>query len=891
MSLPPGSRLGQYEVIAPLGSGGMGDVYRARDSRLGRDVAIKTLPDRFLHDAERLQRFEREAQILATLNHPNLATIYQLERHADTTFLILELIEGPTLADRLAAGALPLDEALDIARQMAEGLEAAHEKGIVHRDLKPANIKVTTDGRVKILDFGLAKIFEPADMAADVSHSPTLTNLNTGVGVILGTAAYMSPEQARGRSVDRRSDMWSFGCVLYEMLAGRQAFANEETVSDTLATILKGDVDWTALPVSTPPRILLLLQRCLRKDPRRRLGDASAARLELEEASGEAHPEGAPAAPMSFARRYGMPLVAITALAVGAAGLAAWAFGRPPAEARVVRFHVLADDGTDIQNGQPLSPDGRTLAFVAGPAGKRQIWVRSLDSTASRPLDGTDGALRVVWSHDSEHLAFFADSQLKRVPAAGGAVRVMASESGRDVAWGPNGVVLIGGQGRGLHRVSENGGAVTPVTMLADGELTHDYPQFLPDGRHFLYLARRGNAPEDWSAYVGSLESTERVALPDIHSGVRYSASGHLVYKDQSGTLMVLPFDAERREVTGVVFAAAEATTAGPAVSFSISANGTLAYVSPDVSSESRPTWFNRAGQPLGSALPAGEYRSMDLSPDGQLLAFDRGTPGDVYTLDIAQGGQASRLTTDPAADGVPVWGPDSRRLVFLSSRNPAGNTAPSNLYSGNLWSIAYGTLGQEVELLATNRGKAPTDWSRSGYIVYVEDDDLWALPMKPAGATPVQITRTPFAETNAQVSPDGRWIAYNTLEIGSRNEVFIQPFPQGGDRKQVSLRGGWLPRWSPDSRELFFFELEPETVLMSVSVSGNGPALTAIPPTRLFPARLPTIPGYQTFRVAPGSRSYDVAPDGRFLINLIAAEQAAPITVIYNWTTLLKQP
>ena len=868
----------------------MGDVYRARDSRLGRDVAIKSLPDRFLHDPERLQRFEREAQILGALNHPNLATIYQLERHADSTFLILELVEGPTLADRLATGPLPVDEALDIARQMAEGLEAAHDKGIVHRDLKPANIKVTTDGRVKILDFGLAKIFEPAGISADISHSPTLTNLNTGAGVILGTAAYMSPEQARGKTVDRRSDMWSFGCVLYEMLAGRQAFANEETVSDTLASILKGDVDWKALPAETPSRIRLLLQRCLRKDVRQRLGDAAAARLDIEEAFGDAPATPGSVRSSSFVQRYGWPLLAIGSLAV-AAGVAAWALGRTPAaDGRVVRFHVLADDGSPIENGQPLSPDGRTLAFVAGPSGKRQIWVRSLDSTVSRVLPGTDDAQRVTWSHDSAHLAFFADGQLKRVPAAGGPVRVLANESGRDLSWGPNGVVLIGGRGRGIHRVSENGGTLTPVTTLAAGELTHDYPHFLPDGRHFVYLARRGNTFEAWTTYIGSLDSADRVALPEIHSGAEYSASGHLVFKDASGTLMVMPFDADRLEPTGDVFAASEAITTGPLPAFSISANGTLAYLSPEFSSDSRPTWFNRMGHEVGSALPVGEYRSMDLSPDGQLLAFDRGEPSDLYALDIRQSGQASRLTTGPAGDGVPAWAPDSRRLVFLSSRNPVGNVAPTNLYGGNLWSIAYGALGQESELHATPNGKTPVDWSRSGYIVYVESEDLWALPTAPAGA-PVQVTRTPFAETNAQVSPDGRWIAYNTLEIGSRNEVFVQPFPNGGLRKQVSVRGGWLPRWSADSRELFFFELEPEPVLMAVGIAGAGAELAAAPPVRLFPVRLPTITGYQTFRVAPGSRSYDVAPDGRFLINVIAAEQPQPIIVIHNWTTLLKQP
>jgi hypothetical protein len=571
MPLTPGTRLGSYDIAARIGVGGMGEVYRARDTNLGRDVAIKVLPDLFAHDPERLARFEREAHVLASLNHPNIAVIHDLKEVEGSKYLILELVEGDTLAERIARGPLPLDEALDIALQIAGALETAHERGIVHRDLKPANVKVTPEGRVKVLDFGLAKIYESPNTSPDVSHSPTLSAMHTGGGMILGTAAYMSPEQARGRTVDRRGDIWAFGCVLFEMLTGRQTFPSEETVSDTLAGILKEEPGWNALPNDTPSKIRTLLERCLRKDVRRRLPDIAEARIEIEEARIE--PRLAAREPIVVQRRrYAWPAVAVVSL-LAAAALAVWIVLAPSPEADVVRFDVFAPegaiplviDGRKIEVGEPLSPDGRTLAFVASTAGKRVIWVRSLDSTTARPLPGTEDAGRPVWSPDSQYIAFVAQGRLRKVAAAGGPPSQISNEAGRDLAWGAANVILTGGQGKPLLVVPAAGGQPTPVTELGAKETTHDYPAFLPDGRHFIYMARHGGADpeEDWDLFVGSLDSKERKLLPGIHAAVRYSPTGHLLFI-RDGTLMAHPFNLNRLELTGEAFLVAEAVAFGP---------------------------------------------------------------------------------------------------------------------------------------------------------------------------------------------------------------------------------------------------------------------------------------------------------------------------------------
>jgi Tol biopolymer transport system component len=879
MSLTPGTQLGSCEILGLIGTGGMGEVYRGRDLKLGREVAVKTLPAHFTHDPERLARFEREAQMIAALNHPNLAAIHELKEIDGAKYLILELVEGETLAERIVRGPIPLDEALDIGRQTAEALEAAHEKGIVHRDLKPANIKVTAEGHVKVLDFGLAKLADPA--AAPIpdgfSNSPTLSALQTAGGVILGTAAYMSPEQARGRKVDRRADIWAFGCVLFEMLAGRNAFPHEETVSDTLAAILKGEPDWRALPV-VPSRVRTLLERCLRKDLRRRLPDIAVARIELEEVLNEPGPVVSQEAPAMGPRWQSIwATVALTSL-LAAVALAAWIVFQPQAQPRVVHVEIFAPDGTTIASGQPLSPDGRRIAFVAGPEGKRQIWIRPLDSAVAQPIPGTEGAERLVWSADSQSIAFFADGRLKKMSAAGGPASVICNEPGRDAAWSREGVILIGGQGKPLLRVSALGGQPTPATEFGPSETTHDYPDFLPDGRHFLYMVRRGTTREDREVYVGSLDSKERVLLPGVHSGARYSPTGHVLFLE-GGTLMAQRFDVERLELKGDAFAIAEQVEGGLTTAFAVSENGSLAYLKGTLAAESQLAWFNPLGKQLALVGERGRYANVELSPNGKLLAFER--DNDVFLLDLDRN-LTSPLMSHPAADFAPKWSPDSRTIAFSSSRDPAGNMGTFNRAAGNLYERGVGVVGEERLLLKTDAGKTMSDWSPDGrHIIYESGRDLWALPVPVSDASkPLRVTDTPFVETQARVSPDGRWIAYASSESGNRLAVYVQSFLTRGAKQQVSTGAGVAPRWSHDGGELFYVVPAPTTLatvsagtLTSVSIKAVGSELQIGAPVPLFSIR----------------GGFNISRDGRFLLDVTSADTVpAPITVIHNWSAVL---
>ncbi len=860
----------------------MGKVWRAHHSALNRDDALKVLPDAFASDPDRLARFRREAQVLASLNHPNIAHVHGLEQADGIQALVMELVEGPTLADRIAQGPVPIDEALPIAKQIAEALEAAHEQGIIHRDLKPANIKVRSDGTVKVLDFGLAKLSDPSAShgGAGLSNSPTLSAMPTAAGMIMGTAAYMSPEQARGRNVDRRADMWAFGCVLYEMLAGRQTFPNEETVSDTLAAILKGEPDWRALPAGTPPKIRVLLERCLRKDLRRRLPDIAAARLEIEEALSEPSPPVPQVAHAVVQRhRFVWPTVALASL-LAAGALAAWVLLKGEAQPRVVHLEVFAPEGATIAAGQPLSPDGSKVAFVAGPAGKQQIWVRPLDSRTPQSLPGTEGATRLVWSADSQNIAFFAEGQLKKIAVTGGPPSVICNEAGRDTAWSSENVILIGGQGKALLRVSALGGQPEPATELAQNETTHDYPDFLPDGRHFLYMARHGSTSEDWDVFVGSLDSKDRRLLPGIHAGARYSRTGHVVFL-RAGTLMAQPFDARRLELTGDAFRIAEHVEGGATASFSISENGSLAYLNGTLAMEIQLAWVDRRSKQLSLVGAKGRYANVELSPNGKLLAFDR--DNDVFLYDIDRD-STSRFISHAAADFAPKWSRDSRTIAFSSSREPTGNIGPQNVAAGNLYERAVGVVGEEKLFLKTDVGKTMTDWSPDGrYVVYASAGDVWALRVPVStDAKPLRVTETPFIESQARVSPDGRWIAYVSNESGNRFAVYVQSFLEQGAKQQVSAGDGTAPRWSRDGRELFYIAPAPTTLaavsagtLMSVSIKVVGRDLQVGTPVPLFPIR----------------GGFNVAPDGRFLVNVASADETpSPITVIHNWAATLKK-
>ncbi len=927
MTLSPGTSLDHYEISGAIGSGGMGEVYRARDTKLGRDVAVKALPAAFASDPERLARFEREAQALAALNHPNIAVIHELKEVGGAKYLILELVEGKTLAEMISApsvsklprpisgsgpkspgGALPIDRALEIAGQIASALEAAHDKGIVHRDLKPANIKVTPDGRVKVLDFGLAKLL-PTDIGepADQTASPTLSAAQTMGGMILGTAAYMSPEQARGKEVDRRADIWGFGCVLYEMLTGRQAFPQGDTLSDTLAGILAREPDWQALPADIPPRVRSLLERCLRKEERRRWGGIADVRYEIEEARSELEAKAGQSTSDWLARRRQLLLeaLALALLLITVAG-ALWLLLRPAPEVHALRSEYLGPTGTAIAglDQAELSPDGRKLAFLARSEGKAMIWVRKLDSTA-QPLPSTEGSgTELFWSADSQFIAFSAEGKLKKVAFSGGPAQVVADLPGNAECagtWNADDVILIGCEGGGpLLRVPAAGGQLTPLTELDKSrkETAHAYPSFLPDGNHYLYLVRSSDPQRAAAAYVGELGSKERVNVPGIASEVKFSAApkgGYLVFI-RDGALMAQPFDVKRLQTAGEAFPLADAFVEGRSASsgpFSVSASGTLAYLRPILISggaipNTQFAWFDRKGRQLALAGPPGPYifgsvgeflRTLvkgelrlsgfpELSPDGKFVAFSRDVPSDIWILDIEKS-LTSRLTSDAAEDSFPVWSPDGRTIVFRSTRDGLGN----------LYTRAVGAVEGDKPLLKDEAPKFPTDWSRDGkYIAYFTSaGDIWALPVSGESGErkPLRVTQTKFNESDAKFSPNGRWIAYVSNEPG-QPQVYIQSFPEPGFKQQVSTAGGILPRWSYDGKELFYIELPN---LMAVPVKEAGSSLQIGSPASLFSLRVPLLD--------------NVAADGRFLSFSSLASgsnstttQSSPahIVVIQNW-------
>ena len=881
MTLKPGSRLGSYQVTAQIGAGGMGEVYRATDTTLARSVAIKVLPESVALDAERLARFEREAKTLASLNHPNIAQVYGFEKSDGVRALVMELVEGPTLADRIAAGRIPTDEALQIARQIADALEAAHDHGIIHRDLKPANVKVRSDGAVKVLDFGLAKGLDAAAAVSGVSLSPTITSpAMTHAGIILGTAAYMSPEQARGKPVDRRADIWAFGCVLFEMITGRRPFPEEETVSDTIAGVLKAEPAWDAL-ADVPLYVRALVERCLRKDVRRRLSHIAEARIAIDEGHTAAvqRPESAP-----YRGRFLWPAVAAIAALI-AAGLGARLLYAPASEEVAIRFDIVPPPnalplanalGRPLEVGEPISPDGRTVAFVATSEGQPFIWIRPLDSPTARVLAETRNTQRPAWSPDSQSLAFLADGQLKRVAVAGGPATILvAGTTARDLSWGSQNVILIGGNnGKPLMRVPAEGGEVRPVTTLAAGETSHDYPHFLPDGRHFVYMARRGSTAADWDSYLGSLDSTDRIALRGIHAGPRYSPSGHLLFL-RDGSLMAVPFDVDRLALTGEPFAVIPALQEGPRAAFSVANNGTLAYLTAPATPESQLAWFARNGTQTAVLGQPGRFEHIRLARNGLAVAFERAQ--DVLTFDIERG-STNRVVSLAGADFSPVFSPAGDVIAFASSREPATNAGANNPSAGQLYTKALAAGGVGDVLFKTTAGKATTDWSRDGrYLAFTSRNDVWALPMPPsAGAQPIQVTKTAFSESGGVFSPDGKWIAYQSNESAAAQDVYIQSFPDGNRTIPVSVGGGAAPRWSSDSPELFY--VSPNGKLMSVSISRSGDVGK---PEALFESR--------AFQREP---DYDVAGKNRFLLKVpLGEEDEGSVAVIANWTTTIKPP
>jgi Tol biopolymer transport system component/predicted Ser/Thr protein kinase len=849
-----GEKLGPYEIAAPLGKGGMGEVFRARDTRLGRTVAIKVCAEQFS------DRFEREARAIAALNHPNICALYDV----GPNYLVMEYVEGETLQ-----GPLSMNKAVKLGSQICEALEEAHEKGIVHRDLKPANIKVTPEGKVKVLDFGLAKAFR--DVGPD---APTQTEVVGSAVVVMGTGPYMSPEQARGEAVDKRTDIWAFGCVLYEMLCGKRAFG-------AIGAVLAAEPDWGALPGGTPENVRAVLLRCLQKDRDERLHDIADARLELKERPAAVHRRAAHAPVTAW--------IAAGLFCAIALALALIHFRERPPERQAVKLALMPPEKTSF-NDIAVSPDGRLVAFTARDvAGRIQLRVRPLDGLAAPVLGGTEGASFPFWSPDSRWIGYFAGGKLKKVAISGGPPQELADAPiPRGGSWSREGIIVYAPNATTpLMQVPASGGEPKAVTEFdASGqERSHRWPRFLPGGRRFLYLIRGGKEQE--GIYAGSLHSKEKKRLLASPSGAEY-AMGHLLFVRERA-LLAQRFDAEKLLPAGEAFPVAEPVGVDAGVfraRFSVSETGVLAY---DLGADAvrRLQWFDRGGKPLGSFEPAGDYSGVNLSPDGRRLATDRADPQsgnrDIWLYEVGRGA-STRFTIHPAVDGVPVWSPDGRKLVFASSRESAFH----------LYLKDANAAGEESLLLETPANKAPTGWSPDGRRLMYEEVasktgmDLWVLALdgpRPA-AQPRPWLRSEFEERNGRFSPDGRWVAYESNESG-RFEIYVRPFEAGSTGaagySAVSTGGGVEPSWRADGKEMYY--LGPDRRLVAVEVKTAGDRFEAGAPRALFQTRAAMIAaGFYTV--------YTVTADGqRFMIITEGDEVVSqPATVVMNWTAGLKK-
>jgi serine/threonine protein kinase/Tol biopolymer transport system component len=901
MALTSGARLGVYEIVGSLGAGGMGEVYRARDTQLNRSVAIKVLPELFALDPERLARFSREAQTLAALNHPNIAQIYGLEAApTGTRALVMELVDGEDLSAIIARGRLPLPDSLTIARQIADALEAAHEHGIIHRDLKPANIKVRADGTAKVLDFGLAKVFAPesggarTDGSADPASghamdSPTLTAAfghtsarpGTQLGMIVGTAAYMAPEQAKGKAVDKRADIWAFGVVLYEMLTGRRAFDGED-VSEMLAAVLKSEPDFTAVPADTPASVRRLLRRCLEKDPRKRLSAIADARFELEET--EPAPVPAVAAPTtrpSLVARLWPGAAGVVATAAAAA--LAWPSPAPRPDSAITRTSLLAPPNAEVypdSNVVAISPDGTMVAFIVGTVAgsyNSQLWVRTLDSMTPRRIEAADGAILPFWSPDSQRIGFFTTDKLKTVAASGGRAQELCdAPEGRGGTWNADNVIVFAADAGGpLYRIAATGGTPVPVTSLdvARKEYGHRFPTFLPDGRHFLYTALPGKEGR-YDIFVGSIDTDARTHLGSLESSPVYAAPGWLLYARQ-GVLAAQPFDHQTLKMTGepvllpdeptVVLDPAFSFTGGRAVS--VSSTGALAYFS-STSINTRAEWYDTFGRRMGALnLPAGHYDSARISPDGTRAVLVRSTSPSESSLWVAdlERGNAAPLTSGRGRNDAPVWSPDGTRVVYVADRD-----GPQDVFIRTV-----DVAGPEQPLHRSDvLFKVPRDWSPDGRFVILTQLDrqsgqnVWRIRID--GKSELErLVETSTNDDAGPVSPDGRWMTYLTEETG-RNELYIQPFSGPGRRVQVSQQGATRAWWTSDGRQLLFLDDDQRT-LMRVDVQTDG--MVRVTP----PRHVTTFP--------PGLLAIDAMPDRqRFLAIAPEAEGSGALTIVQGW-------
>lgn len=858
----------------------MGEVYRANDPKMNREVAIKILPAKVSADKDRLARFEQEAQAAGALNHPNILAVYDVGSHDSSPYIVSELLEGQSLRERLSDGPLAQRKAIDYALQAARGLAAAHEKGIVHRDLKPDNLFVTNDDRIKILDFGIAKLAAPNDEGIPQTEIAT-RKVHTNPGAVVGTVGYMSPEQVRGKHVDHRSDIFSLGAVLYEMLCGQRAFQRDSAV-ETLNAILKEEpTDLSDITRNVPPALERVVWHCLEKSPERRFQSATDVAFALESLSGvttqptqDTLIRFAPGRRLITRERLIWAGICV-ALALIAIGFFAYYSRRQPTSARPIRLALATPPQATSPARVTVSPDGQRVVFVAGTAeGKRMLWVRSLDSLAVQPLAGTEGAESPFWSPDSRFVAFFAGGKLLKIEASGGRPQTLCEATeNRGGAWSPNGAILFSGL-EGLYRVNAQGGAASLQTKRDPKEEAHRWPYFLPDGKHFVFLADAATT-EDHHIRLGSLDSLDSQILFGAISRIAYAPPGYLLYVNQ-GALMARPFDASSLKLAG------EATTIVEHVAevggnheydFSVSDNGVLAYQAGNPTSQL--TWFDRNGKKLNPAGEPGNYAKVVLSPDEKRAAVELVDPdgrlADIWILDVGRG-SFSRFTFDPKSDGGPVWSPDGTQIVFGSSR--AGNGEI------NLYLKSASGASEEQLLFQSDAEKYPTCWSRDGKNIFFENwksgGAMWVFSVPERQAKPV--LQSAFDQLQGRISPDGRFLAYASNESG-RWEVYVQPFPATGAKWQISSNGAALPQWRGDGKELFF--LTEGGRVMSADIKTEGGFQSGVP-RQLFQADV---------KYYGSDAPYSVQADGqRFLVNVFAENNTVtPMTIVLNWNESLK--
>ena len=888
MNIPEGSRLGPYEIVSPLGAGGMGEVYRARDTRLGRDVAVKVLPASFADDKTRLSRFRQEACAAGALNHPNILAIYDVGTDDSAPYVVSELLEGETLRQRMGGAALPQRKAIDYSQQIAHGLAAAHEKGIVHRDLKPENLFITRDGRVKILDFGLAKLAQPED--GQVQTDIPTRRVDTDPGTVMGTVGYMSPEQVRGQAVDHRSDIFAFGAILYEMLTGKRAF-HGGSAAETMSAILKEEPpDLAATGRSVAPPLERLVHHCLEKSPDERFQSARDLAFDLQSLSGTSSQTLSILSAMTSFWNRGWEraawLVLTSVLLLAGLVLAVLYFRRssPPAEVHAMRFLIFPPEQANVVGAAVISPDGQRLVMrIADSTGKVALWMRPFNALAAQMIPGTEGAVSSFWSADSRSVGFFANGKLKRIDVAGGTPQTICEASdGRGGTWNRDGVIVYSAIGSdGLFRVSAGGGVPKAITKLDQSrqENWHRMPFFLPDGKHFLYGANAARR-EDSGVYIGSLDSNETRLLVGSSTNAVYASPGYLLFVRET-TLMAQPFDATTLQLSGEPQPLVEQVNISPqgSSSYSVSDDGVLVYLSGGA--QTQLTWFDRSGKLLSSTGATGYYSNFVLSPDEKRVAAAIWDPitstRDIWIIDPART-TSTRFSFNGAEDFLPIWSPDGAKILFVSDRSGFGNFYVKP---------ASGAANDE-EILKTDQRKWPSDWSKDGqYVAFTSFSpqtrlDLWVLPIA-GDRKPIPFLQTSFNEDGPKFSPDGHFIAYYSDESGPY-EVYVQPFPASGAKWQISSGGGMQPRWRSDGKEMFF--MAPNRTLMAVDVNldlGKGLVEAGVPRV-LFPTRSIGYSGPRNY--------YECSHDGqRFLINSLQSDAGSvPVSVIVNWTANLKR-